>query len=270
MITVDDRRLDELLHGLIQDIEEGYVRHVAFVAPPRMAWPLPLYELALMSATRAYDMNIELTVTLLTPEEAPLRVFGEGASRGVLELLGKHRVEVIASARCEIPQSGRIVIKPGHRELAAGRPGASPGQRVLTVDRIVALPELHGPAVRGLPTALNGFIPVDGHCQVRGVERVFAAGDATDYAIKHGGIAAQQADAAATAIAALAGAPVKPQAFHPVIHGILLTGAAPRYLTARVTGGHGFSSQFTEQPTWSPPTKIAAKYLAPYLEEFKR
>jgi sulfide:quinone oxidoreductase len=82
VITVDDRRLDELLHGLIQDIEEGYVRNLGFVAPPRMAWPLPLYELALMSATRAYDMNIELSVTLLTPEEAPLEYSARAPAGG--------------------------------------------------------------------------------------------------------------------------------------------------------------------------------------------
>ena len=55
-----------------------------------------------------------------------------------------------------------------------------------------------------------------------------------------------------------------------MIHGILLTGDEPRYLTARITGGHGFSSRFTKQPTWSPPTKVAAKYLAPYLEQRDR
>ena len=79
-------------------------------------------------------------------------------------------------------------------------------------------------------------------------------------------IAAQQADAAAESIAALAGLPVEPAPVHPMIHGILLTGAAPLYLSARFTGGQGFSSEITDQPTWSPPTKIAAKYLAPYLE----
>ena len=42
-LTIDDRRLDETLHGLIQDIEGGYVHRLAFVAPGRMAWPLPLY-----------------------------------------------------------------------------------------------------------------------------------------------------------------------------------------------------------------------------------
>jgi sulfide:quinone oxidoreductase len=42
-ITIDDRRLDELLHGLIQDIEGGYVRRLAFVIPSGKAWPLPIY-----------------------------------------------------------------------------------------------------------------------------------------------------------------------------------------------------------------------------------
>ncbi len=36
-ITIDDSRLDEPLHGLIQDIEGGYVHSLAFVSPGRMA-----------------------------------------------------------------------------------------------------------------------------------------------------------------------------------------------------------------------------------------
>jgi sulfide:quinone oxidoreductase len=132
------------------------------------------------------------------------------------------------------------------------------------------LPELFGPSVRGLPRAQHGFIAVDLHGKVRGVERVYAAGDATDFAVKHGGVAAQQADAAAEAIAALAGVSIKPQRFTPVIHGMLLTGARPKYLTAHITGGHGFSSLITDAPTWSPPTKIAARHLAPYLEQRER
>lgn len=269
-ITIDDRRLDELLHGLIQDIEDGYVHDLAFVVSPRMAWPFPLYELALMSARRAYDAGVEVAITVLTPEDGPLAMFGQDTSRSVAGLLAENRIEVVAPAECEIPDHGRVVIKPDRRALASGRATTRPGQRELKVDRIVALPELEGPAVRGMPVTAHGFLPIDRHCQVRGVERVYAAGDATDFPVKLGGIAAQQADAAAGAIAALAGAPVTPSPFHPVIHGILLTGAAPRYLTAHLTGGHAFSSQFTEEPTWSPPTKIAAKYLAPYLEGWER
>ena len=255
-ITIDDHNLDELLHGLIQDIEGGYVRNLAFVIPARMAWPLPIYELALMSAARAYDANVELPVTVLTPEDEPLAIFGQGASHGVSELLAKAGVEVITSAYCEIPGPGRIVV--------------TPGDRVLEADRIVALPELAGPDLPGLPSDPHGFLPVDNHNQVRDTERVFAAGDVTDFAIKQGGIAAQQADTAAQAIAKLAGASVEPEPFHPVVYGMLLTGAAPRYLKADITGGHGAASEITDQPTWSPPTKIVAKYLSSYLETVGR
>ena len=84
--------------------------------------------------------------------------------------------------------------------------------------------------------------------------------------MKHGGIGSQQADAAAESIAALAGAPVTPKPFHPVMHAKLLTGGKPLYLSAQITGGHGFSSEVSDTPTWSPPSKIAARYLAPYLD----
>jgi sulfide:quinone oxidoreductase len=99
-----------------------------------------------------------------------------------------------------------------------------------------------------------------------GLERVYAAGDVTDFAIKHGGIAAQQADAAAQAIAAVAGAAVRPERFKPVIRGVLLGGEKPLYLSAHITGGHGSTSEVGETPTWSPAGKIAARYLGPYLE----
>ncbi len=251
-LTIDDRRMDDVLHGLVQDVEGGYVHGLAFVVPGRMAWPLPIYELALMTAARAYDADVEVAVTLVTPEESPLAIFGLGASGAVAELLAQAGITVLTSAYAEVPRVGEVVANPGDRRLA--------------VDRVVALPELYGPAVRGLPAAAHGFIPVDVHGQVRGVERVYAAGDAVDFAVKQGGVSAQQADAAAEAIAALAGAPVEPRPFDPLIHGLLLTGGAPRYLTAHLAGGHGFSSELTDVPTWSPPVKISARYLAPYLE----
>jgi sulfide:quinone oxidoreductase len=252
-LTIDDRRLDEILHGLVQDIEGQYVHSLAFVVATRMAWPLPIYELALMTAGRAYDMNVELSVTIVTPEDSPLGVFGIGTSTAVSELLRDAGIITITSAYAQVPKSGQVVLNHGDRRLKA--------------DRVVALPELFGPSVRGLHTAEHGFIPVDLHSQVRGVERVYAAGDATDFAIKHGGIACQQADAAAEAVAALASEPVEPEPFHPVIHGMLLTGSKPKYPSARITGGQGFSSEITDTPSWSPPVKIAAKYLARYLEQ---
>jgi sulfide:quinone oxidoreductase len=255
-LTVDDRRMDELLHGIVEDVEAGYVHSLAFVAPGPMGWPLPIYELALMTARRAYDANAQVEITVVTPEATPLAVFGDQASQAVAKLLRDAGIVTVASATAEVPSAGNVVIEPG--------------ERTLSVDRVIALPQLFGPAVRGLPGDEHGFIPVDPYGQVRGVPCVYAAGDATDFAIKHGGIAAQQADTVAQSIAALAGAPVTPAAFQPEIHGTLLTGGKPVYLTARITGGHGFSSQITDQPTWTPPVKIAARYLAPYLDQRDR
>lgn len=251
-LTIDDRRLDETMHGLIQDVEGGYVKRLAFVSPGRMPWQLPIYELALMTAARAYDMDVELGITIVTPEDTPLAIFGLTASRAVSERLRRAGIAIVNSAYAEVPHAGEVVINPGDRRLQ--------------VDRVVALPELYGPALRGLPLGEHGFIRVDPHGRVPGVGPIFAAGDAVEFAIKHGGISSQQADTAAEAIAALAGAPLTPQPFDPVIRGMLLTGAEPMYITAHVTGGHGFSSELTDAPTWSPPSKIAAKYLAPYLD----
>ncbi len=251
-LTIDDRHMDATLRGLIQDVEAGYVGRVAFVAPGRMAWPLPLYELALMLAARAYDMDARLRATLVTPEDGPLGIFGAAASQAVAERLAAAGIETIGSAYAEMPANGELVLNPGDRHLQ--------------VDRVVALPELYGPGVRGIPLGEHGFIKIDAHGRVHEIENVYAAGDATNFAIKHGGVGSQQADAAAESIAALAGAPLTPVPFDPVIRGMLLTGAKPLYLSAHLTGGHGFSSEVSDSPLWSPPSKISSEYLAPYLD----
>jgi len=42
----------------------------------------------------------------------------------------------------------------------------------------------------------------------------------------------------------------------------LLTAAEPRYLRAKVGGG---TSEVAFRPLWWPPSKVAGRYLAPYL-----
>jgi sulfide:quinone oxidoreductase len=252
-LTLDDRQLDDQLHGLIQDVENGYVHSLAFVIPSPMPWPLPAYELALMTARRARDMNVDLSITIVTPEDAPLTLFGIPASEAVQSLLESHGILTITSAHSEVPEPGRVSIHPGERELH--------------VDRVVAMPQLFGPSTPGVPKgAPDGFIPIDAHCRVPKLEGVYAAGDATDFPVKFGAIAAQQADTAAAAIAALAGADVESKLFHPIVHAILIGGERPLYLSAHITGGHGSSSEISETPTRSHAAKIAAKYLGPYLE----
>jgi sulfide:quinone oxidoreductase len=251
-LTIDDARLDEQLHGLIEDVDGGYVQSIAFVVPARMAWPLPIYELALMTARRAFEMQVALAATIVTPEDRPLAVFGDAASAACSELLAAAGIAIVTRGHCEVPDSRHVVINPGDRTLEA--------------NRIISLPELFGPAVRGLRADEHGFIPIDGYCAVAGVASVFAAGDATDSPIKHGGLAAQQADTAAASIAALAGLDVAAEPLRAVIHGILLTGAEPLYVTAHLSGDRGIYSEVGRQPGWTADAKITARHLGPYLE----
>jgi sulfide:quinone oxidoreductase len=253
--TVDDAHMDALLHGLVQDIEQGYVRHLAIVVPAPMPWPLPAYEIALMASERAWDMQAELSITILTPEETPLAIFGAETSLALSELLGERKIEVVTSANCEVPKAKTVLVHPG--------------DRLLEVDRIVALPELRGPAIAGLPHDTVGFVPIDEYGQVKGAQHVWAAGDATDYPIKHGGVSAQLADTAARSIAALAGANVEPREFDPVLEGVLLTGGNPRYLHERPTGGHGAQPQLLKLQRGDATPKIAAMYLEPRLAALK-
>ncbi len=248
---VDDARMDELLHGLVQDVEGGYVKRLAVVIPAPMPWPLPAYELALMCSERAWDMQTEMAVTVLTPEEAPLAVFGREASVAFARLLAERNVELVTSAYCEVPKAKTVEIHPSGvtREF----------------DRVMALPELRGPALTGLPQNRNGFLPVDEYGGVRGVDGVWAAGDATDFPIKHGGVAAQLADTVARSIASSQGACSGPRPFEPELEGVLLTGGTPRYVWGRPTGGAGDQSELVKLRGRNLPPKITARYLTPHL-----
>ena len=213
-----------------------------------MAWPLPLYETALMTAALGREHQLRLTLTLVTGEAAPLQVFGDRASAELRSLLERHDIELLTARRCQVPAADRVVVLGEH----AGE------TRELAVDRAVALPELIGPHLRGLPSAPHGFIPIDHLCRVPGLGGVYAAGDGTDYPVKHGAIAAQQAQVAARCIAAAAGADIEPHPFHPTLSGMLLTGGTPRYLTARLVAAHPFRSTAAVMPDAEPdaPTKV--------------
>jgi sulfide:quinone oxidoreductase len=250
--TIDDAHMDEVLHGLVQDVEGGYVRRLAIVVPAPIPWPLPAYELALMASERAWETQADMDITLLTPERAPLEIFGAGASRALAELMAASRIEVVTSAYCEIPRAKMVIVHPSGRTIAA--------------DRVIALPQLRGPALDGLPQDGGGFIPVDEYGQVRGVEGVWAAGDATDTPIKQGGVGAQLADTAARAIAARAGAPLQAPPFAPVLEGVLMTGGRLRSLRHRsASGTTAEESVFSEMARGAGRPKIATRYLEPQL-----
>jgi sulfide:quinone oxidoreductase len=254
VLTWDDRSAPDHLGGLLSDIEQGYVRRLAFVVPPGPGWPLPAYELALMTARQAWDAQTGPTITVITPEVAPLAVFGPHATAAV-----KAELE---AAGVGFHGASYVEIEKGHATTVVVHPGA----RRIEVDRVVALPQLVGRAPGGVPADADGFLHVDAHCKVTGVDDVWAAGDGIAFPVKFGGLAAEQADAAAEAIAALAGADVTPHPFKPVLRGRLLTGRGERWMHHVAGGGDG-DGEVADHTLWWPPGKVAGRRLAPYLAE---
>ncbi len=238
------------LAALLGRAVEGELRSFAFALPAGVTWPLPLYELALLTWTYCTDrgtMGVELT--LVTPEEAPLGLFGARASEAIGELLETRGIALQLRATPAGFEEGILRFAPeGEIEVAA----------------VVALPRLEGPRLPGLPCDRNGFVPTDEYGRVGSEVDVYAAGDLTQFPLKQGGIATQQADAAAASIAARVGVEVEPTPFKPVLRGLLLTGMVPRYLRSEVGTAN---SVVDTEALWWPPAKIVGRYLAPFLAE---
>jgi sulfide:quinone oxidoreductase len=235
---------------LLEEVVAGSVRSIAFAVPAGATWPLPLYELALLTGAHLADHGTRgVELSIVTPEEAPLALFGGEASAALAELLAIRGIDLKTQTTPVEVREGTLVVVPGDE---------------IPVARVVALPRLEGPGLPGVWHDLNGFVPTDVHGRVVSEIDVYAAGDMTLFPLKQGGIAAQQADAAAAAIAAAAGADVEAAPFRPVLRGLLLTGMVPRFL--RAEPGTAASAVDTE-PLWWPPGKIVGRYLAPFLAE---
>lgn len=244
-----------LFPSLLRDIDEGYTKRVAFVVPPGVAWALPAYELALMTAWQAWGMgHDDVKVTVYTHEDAPLGLFGAAAAVAVRHDLEEAGVDAETGVYvAEDPTDpGRLILHPG--------------EQVLRGERIVALPRAVGPGLPGLPANARGFILTDLHCKVPRLDRVWAAGDAIAFPVKQGGLASQQADVAAESIAAVAGVDLEPRPYRPVLRGMMLTGRGQEWMRHDVAGGGGEGTT-VRRALWWPPTKIAGRYLSPYLAE---
>jgi sulfide:quinone oxidoreductase len=239
--------------AVVRRLRTGLLRDVVFTMPGGHSWALPLYELALFAAATLARSGIEdARLRIVTPEDAPLELFGRAAAEQMESLLGEHGIEVLHGRHPVAFEDGRLSVAPGEP---------------IETEAVVSLPRLEGRRLDGLPADADGFLLVDEHCRVAGARGVYAAGDVTTFPVKQGGIATQEADAAAEAIAAAAGADVDPAPFEPILRGVLWTGAEPRYLYGRPTGGHGEVSELSEQPLWPESEgKIVGRYLTPFLD----
>ena len=234
----------EVYGGLLRDLEEGYAKRLAIVVPPGAVWPLPAYELALMTAGEAAAMGQDdVEVTIVTPEHAPLSLFGDEVSAAIAEEL----------------EAAGVRLRTGVVGAMAGKTlTLQPGGEQLDAQRVFSVPRLLGPAIQGLPADDEGFVRVDDMGRVLGADRTWAAGDGVVSPIKFGGLATHQARRIAAALARGLGETV-PDPGEPVLHGRLLVGQRSRRLRGR---GDGEAA-----PLWWPAGKVAGLYLPRWLAE---
>jgi sulfide:quinone oxidoreductase len=234
---------------LLDRLEHGHIRRLAFAVPREVRWSLPLYELALMTGRMVRDRGIGgAELTFVSHESSPLMDLGAEPGERIAARLRELSVDLICNRAPAAVEPESLILADGSR---------------IDTSVVVALPGLKVPEIAGVPQGRNGFIPTDASMIVDGLDRVWAAGDATWFPIKQGGIAAQQADLAAAGIALAAGMEVEVPPLRPVVRVAMLTGEQPEFFRSELAAGTepaeaGF-------PLWWPPGKVAGRWLAPYL-----
>lgn len=249
--VADDGRVQDV----VRDLREGRLKRIAFTMPGGVTWALPMYELALLAEAELSKQGVEgASLVVVTPEDAPLQLFGRAASEGVRGLLAERGVEVVTGAMPIHFEDGVLSCSP---------------RADIEADAVLSLPRMEGRRIGGVPHDLAGFVPVDGHSRVRGMQRAYAAGDATIFPVKQGGVATQQADVAAEAIAAELGCDVPAEPLDPILRGVLWTGARPLYLSGYLSGGHGETSSASDEALWDggAEDKLVGRYLTPFFAE---
>ena len=250
-VTLGAPGATHVIRRLLGRLRSGATQRIAFVCPPGTSWTIAIYELALLAARVGIDAAAHTELLLVTAESEPLQVLGAEASALMRDLLDEQAIELHTDCVANSFSERRLALGPGGE---------------LRADAAIALPRLEGPTIAGIRSTPTGFLTVDDHCRVAGEDNIYAAGDATDYPVKQGGLAAQQADAAAAHVAARAGAGVRATPFQPVLRAALLTGSGSRFLR-RELGGSGSLTEVAEEPIWWPPAKIVGRHLAPYLAD---
>ena len=241
--------------NLLADVGNRSIKRLVFAVPAGASWPLPVYELALLSATYAAEHELETEVSVITPEQTPLEMFGCEGSRLVADLMAERRVRFVGnSVATEVRRDGTLTLQ---------------FDPPINADRVVAAPELQGAAMSGIPGNWWGFVPTDGVGRVEGLEDVYAAGDMTTFPIKHGSLATQQADRIALTIAAGLGVAARNNRGDRVLRARLLGGPRPLLLRTELDQfGRPRTTQLERRE--SDPTvgtsKVFGRYLTPYLQ----
>ena len=253
-ITFRDQRDGHLVTALIEELEATGARRVVFAAPTGVSWTLPLYELALLTSAELDRRGLATEVVVLTSEASPLEVFGPPVSRFVSSMLSERGIRKLHGSAQSVAR-GRVTLGSGES---------------LRADGVVAVPRLVGRRLSGVPADWNGFVQTDRHGRVVELEDVFAAGDITQFPVKQGGLATQQADVVAAVLAARAGADAEAPPARSVLRARLFGAAQPCYLRAELDAA-GRPVPSTDAPAvsdeadWWPAAKLFGRHLSPWM-----
>jgi sulfide:quinone oxidoreductase len=258
-LTFADHSRAPQFEAVLEDLAAGTARRIVFAIPSGVCWALPMYELALFTAGYAREREVEADIAIVTPERAPLDVFGAHASGLVRDLLDERGVRFLGARNPErFDRDGRLHLRSKADPLAA--------------DRVIAAPSMVGRPIAGIPGSWHGFVPTDARGRVEGLDGVYAAGDMTTYPIKQGGLATQQADTIAADIGVRwAGAPVSDWPIVRVLRARLIGGMQPVELVAALDrGGRAIDARLDAAcgPVSSNApahTKVYGRHLSPYL-----
>ncbi|HZE06309.1 MAG TPA: FAD-dependent oxidoreductase, partial [Solirubrobacteraceae bacterium] len=132
------------LRQILDDLLAGSARSVAFTLASPQEWPMPIYELALLTADHLREYGSPAHVTLVTPEERPLALFGPEADRTISSMLSILGVTVRCSAMPAFVRLHELVLAGGG---------------IVSADRVVTLPGVRGPHIAGVASDDHGFIP---------------------------------------------------------------------------------------------------------------
>src|SRR4029453_13881779 len=127
----------EPFRALLDELESRGTARLLFAIPSGPVWPLPIYELALLSAREFEQRDIDVRVGVVTSEPSPLALFGTRASATVRSLLDKRGIDLWCSKDPAEFTEGRLSVVPDGS---------------IAADFVVAGPRLAGQPIEGLPS----------------------------------------------------------------------------------------------------------------------
>ena len=98
----------QTFHGILKAVDSGTVKSLALIDPHGPSWPLPLYELALLTAKHAHERGLPLQITLISPYPHPLHPFGDKVGTIVQQLLERAGVTLHLKAGYQFAEDDGI------------------------------------------------------------------------------------------------------------------------------------------------------------------